>query len=436
MTENMGMDLYGHVSWSDQCAQFLDSLADRLSTLKMEGRPLSDREILGCSPKQVEELFGLQDFSHRVQTDIVVELAYMRSNAFRQRALESLGMQSENNLDALPNDMKQKLKEVYDRIIERGRDAYKYMNFQPIDNPLLSRYDGCKEEDVLMGEVPTVNIFHGQKPVSRRSTDFMNITAHEIAHHLYNHEATGGINPGIYLFNDEKEYGLEGSPYSKINEDDINPRAFLDLNEKIISTSEFADLLKQSQYTKSDIESLIKTLKHLSAAGQLDSDAVYDYDELGALHDEMGVERAADVHGVRIQMLRDGIWNPFSGHPLTEKDIERFHHLHPNNRIFEYWDKEKSQYFLNHIANISTPTQSSVINLVDCRKQANEFMLNSLQTPNDDNKSKENKYSPVPPSPAAMQHDKSNRIQSLASMNYNILEAETVVHQISRQMKI
>ena len=49
-------------------------------------------------------------------------------------------------------------------------------------------------------------------------------------------------------------------------------------------------------------------------------------------------------------LLREGIWTPFSGEPLKRDHLEELQRRYSKTRIFEYWDTEKSQYFLNNIA--------------------------------------------------------------------------------------
>lgn len=68
------------------------------------------------------------------------------------------------------------------------------------------------------------------------------------------------------------------------------------------------------------------------------------------LHDNAGIERAADVLGVRMLMMQEGIWNPFTGEPVTTKQIKEFRKAHPDCRIFEYWNNKEAAYYLNNIA--------------------------------------------------------------------------------------
>ena len=67
-------------------------------------------------------------------------------------------------------------------------------------------------------------------------------------------------------------------------------------------------------------------------------------------HDNVGYERAADIHGVRMLMFKEGIYNPFDGSDVTPEQVGKFMEEYPNSRIFRYWDKKDSRFFLNNIA--------------------------------------------------------------------------------------
>ena len=374
-SKNQRMDLVDHVPWSDRRAQFLDSLADRLSTLKMEGKSLSDKELLGCSHKQVENLFGLQEFSHRVQTDIVVELAYMRSDAFKQRAWQSLGINSERELASLSPEKQEELQEVHDKIIALGRNAYMDVVIETTDNPMDSAY---MTPDDMSEESPMVQIFHGKKHASKVFQE-LNIAAHELSHHLYHSDIYDGISPGIHEDAGEYAYGLEDSPYSRINKDNLIPSRFIGLLYTLQFSPEGIRAMKEGGVSKEERKELSDILKNLKP------DELKDHPDVTE-HDNQGVERAADVHGARMQLLKDGIWNPFSGQPLTMKEIEAFRKRHPDSRIFEYWNNEKAVYFLNNIAEVPKAAQISDlqmggmedplqgIDLANLRKQVNETM--------------------------------------------------------------
>ena len=49
-------------------------------------------------------------------------------------------------------------------------------------------------------------------------------------------------------------------------------------------------------------------------------------------------------------MFKEGIYNPFDGSDVTPEQVGKFMEEYPNSRIFRYWDKKDSRFFLNNIA--------------------------------------------------------------------------------------
>ena len=137
--------------------------------------------------------------------------------------------------------------------------------------------------------------------------------------------------------------------------------------------------LSFSMLSKLSNSQLLSSWKNISFPSSIRDETVEALIE----HDNFGYERAADIHGARMLMLRDGIWNPFSGQPLTEKEIDAFHKKHPNSRIFEYWDKKKAVYFINNIASLQpndskAPGTSTDLTPESLRNQINDNIFKEL----------------------------------------------------------
>ena len=71
--------------------QYLDDIVARISSMKMDGQPIDDAKLLGSDLERGAEMFNLQEFSPKVQADIILGLAYFRSPAFEDREAQSLG---------------------------------------------------------------------------------------------------------------------------------------------------------------------------------------------------------------------------------------------------------------------------------------------------------------------------------------------------------
>ena len=102
---------------------YLDGIAGHLSELKVNGLPLDGNHLLGADLSYGAELFGLQEFSPKVQTDILLSLAYFRSPAFRERVDTSLGY-------APGSYMNRQDAETYNQVVERAREAYRDLTFE------------------------------------------------------------------------------------------------------------------------------------------------------------------------------------------------------------------------------------------------------------------------------------------------------------------
>lgn len=316
--------------------EFLDNLVGRLSQMKVTGKPMTAEQLVGKDLDKVSELFGLEKFPKEIQAEIVTELAYLRSDAYAQRCAQSLGYNSPKD------EMEPEHRAVYDRMVNSGRDAYRNITFNVIDNPLESYYH--RDYDALHGDV---NISSG-KAAPNSTFDTMKIVSHEIAHHIYAEDDDYGINPGKNTDNDEELYGKENSPLRRITDDELNTGKFLGLYQKIFTSPEQNKLVeaavKNGTVTKADYDANIAEVLNAK-------DSIPEVMSETADHDRMGRERAADVHSARMLLLHEGIWNPFSGEPVKNSDIAELRKRHPDCRIFEYWEKNvRAAYFLNNIA--------------------------------------------------------------------------------------
>ena len=312
----------------------LDSITSHMSELKMDGKPLDNEQLLGDNLTKGAELFQLQEFSPQVQTDILVNLAYFRTPEFEKRTAQSLGYDA-------PEMITGKDREVYDNIIQRGKDAYQHLRFE--DSGSLM---GSHTEMDAYGTV-TVRV-----PAGNPDDKGLGVASHETAHYVYNSVAPDAVNPGIYhqgegeSLEPSKHYGKEGSPYDRINESKTDPTRVSARMEELDT-----DYMKEGH-------------------------RVDDY----LKHDNMGYERAADVHGARMTMLREGIWNPFGDEPLTEKHIEEFRQRHPDSRVFDYWNNQEATQYINTIAqsNKGQPSAAKEDLLEELRQQVCENVKTTM----------------------------------------------------------
>lgn len=248
------------------------------------------------------------------ETDLV--RSYFLSDAFKNRVVKSLGYE---NLE----DMSEDDRKVYNDIVTRGKELSVNLRVGFIDRDMRDDVHSCCLSD---NGVTTVLINPNDGGLG------MSILAHELAHHLYSKD---NINPGKYDVEQEyggceKRYGKPDSPLNTINSSDVNER-----RARAIYQGFFEHLSEFVHLDKKDL-----------------SDKLNDYLKEGTYkeHDNAGMERAADVHGVRLLMMQEGIWNPFTGDDVTVDQIRKFRKAHPESRIFEYWNNKEAAYYLNHIA--------------------------------------------------------------------------------------
>lgn len=320
--------------------EYLDDLVSRMSEFKVSGKPLTDEELIGNDLQHGAELFGLQEFSPKVQSDILLSLAYFRSPAFQERVDMSLGYAPGSEMTSLDA-------ETYNSVVERAREAYLDISFKATDD-ITKSHAMVSFDGKTVVSIPDGN---DQHELDSKLYSSLGVTTHEIAHHIYNSAELDSINPGIY-HQDEGEsltssesYGKENSPYNRINES--NPG-----REQVAEWYKQKDLERVKDLYEGGILSKYKYDEYVQRISGMSTEQLMEHEHVDVKlrHDNTGFERAADIHAARIIILQEGIWNPFSGEPLKKEHVEEFQRRHPDSRIFEYWSSKEATYFLNTIA--------------------------------------------------------------------------------------
>lgn len=261
----------------------------------------------------------IQETTEVTQEDIDLVRAYFVSDAYKERIVTSLGYDKLEELT--PDDRK-----VYDEMVRRGEDMVK--------NIRIGDSGGESQSWLFNEDTPAISVS------GRNVNQFgINHLSHEMAHAVYN---TKAINPGIHneertYGGNEKQYGKEGSPLSTINRNEVSEE-----RAKKVYWNYYKNMASSMGMGKNDAKMLLDW--HVG-------------NEKNKMHDNAGIERAADVHGVRLMMLKEGIWNPFSPEPVTEEKVQEFRRRHPDSRIFEYWNDKEAAYYLNNIAMQESPVK-------------------------------------------------------------------------------
>lgn len=307
--------------------KYLDGIASRMSEFKVSGKPIPLEKIIGKDLSMAEKIFGLENFSPRVQAEIVLELAYLRSDAFRERAVRSFGYLNEE-------DMPDNVRKAFDIMIQEGRSAGSEMKFLVGENGDFNH--GPNE----------VRIPSGYPELSKFDNDTMTVS-HEIAHEIYwgsdLYQYKTGNRARETSDGQSFSLGKEESPLMRLDKDKVDIGKFLN--------NYFDSFIKPNLEDWKKVSFADDDYERNFLSGRLD--LLPDYKEQfkeSWEHDEMRSERGSEVHEARMLLLREGIWNPFSGEPLKREHLEKLQRRYSKTRIFEYWDTEKSQYFLNNIA--------------------------------------------------------------------------------------
>ena len=292
------------------------------------------------------ELFDIYD----EQVNVLVERAYLNSEAFRMRTCRSLGYDS---VEQMPRDVK----EAYDGIVRRAQDSNEYLkvlrdvnfggSFYSDSGKLIDR----AETAIRNGELEDYEVELTEKGIRELKSLYVDgvtdprdgvasvnpyevkkigvdVTAHEMAHYVYNRDM---VNPGVHEKDNEYkegtyQLGRKGSPLDEIDRQKIKYNLAYLINS-FGGNTEMAKMVHNPQ--TSEEREMAKEEKE---------------------HDNAGFERAADIHGVRMLMFKEGIFNPFDGSDVTPEQVEKFMEAHPDSRILRYWNKGESRFFLNNIA--------------------------------------------------------------------------------------
>lgn len=320
--------------------EYLDSIVSGMSEFKVSGKPLTDKELIVNDLQHGSELFNLQEFSPKVQTDILLSLAYFRSPAFRERIDTSLGYAPGSEIT--PQDV-----ETYNKIVDRAEEAYSGIIFE-VENDIAKSHHMITFDGKSIVRIPDGN---DQHELDSKLYSSLGVTTHEIAHYIYNSAVPDSINPGVHhqgegeSLTPSESYGRDNSPYNRINESDPTKEQVADWYAKK-DLERIKDLYEGGILSKDKYDKYVQRISGMSPE-QL---AEHEHVDTHLRHDNTGFERAADVHAARMIMLQEGIWNPFSGEPLKREHIEEFQKRHPDSRIFEYWNNREATYFLNTIA--------------------------------------------------------------------------------------
>lgn len=343
--------------------QYLDDIVARISSMKMDGQPIDDAKLLGSDLERGAEMFNLQEFSPKVQTDILLSLAYFRSPAFQERVDMSLGYAPGSEMTSLDA-------ETYNSVVERAREAYLDISFKATDD-ITKSHAMVSFDGKTVVSIPDGN---DQHELDSKLYSSLGVTTHEIAHHIYNSAELDSINPGIY-HQDEGEsltssesYGKENSPYNRINES--NPG-----REQVAEWYKQKDLERVKDLYEGGILSKYKYDEYVQRISGMSTEQLMEHEHVDVKlrHDNTGFERAADVHAARMIMLHEGIWNPFSNEPLKPEHVEQFRQRHPDSRIFEYWNTREATYFLNTIAQNGQEKSPSVGQKQDLQQMIRDF---------------------------------------------------------------
>lgn len=303
---------------------------------------------------------------------ILTERAYLNSEAFRMRACRSLGYES---VEQMPVDVRN----TYDYIIERAQDSNEYLKVIQDDWGMSSFYGNSeqlvtKAKDVIeSGEIDEdeavvlnddINdirgLYVGGKMDPKDGISYVNdneakdvgvnVTAHEMSHYVYNKDQ---VNPGVHENGNEYkgesvQFGKKGSPLDKIDKNRVK-----------------YDLAYLINYFGGNTEVARMVYKPTNIDERMIAKSSRD-------HDNVGFERAADIHGVRMLMFKECIYNPFDGSDVTPEQVGKFMEEYPNSRIFRYWDKKDNIFFLNNIASNDSLQKVAGENLLAALKEKDD----------------------------------------------------------------
>ena len=277
------------------------------------------------------------------------ERAYLVSDAFKERAVRSLGY------DKL-EDMTPEHRTQYDKIVGRAENSVGHLfvrersgNSSFIDpektleliNADLEKYkdNPAKVENLTNLKEKLMNVLEGREVrtgdgYAVYDPDILfrgvpNAVVHEMSHYVYNKE---DINPGVH--GNVNSYAGERTPMGKEN----SPLNEID-RDKIILT---ADYVRDAyRFSPEKLALIVNGFTKESLQFIKNRD----------IHDNTGYERAADIHAIRVEMFLNGKFNMFdSKSQITPEMVDELQKEHPYWRIFQHWENDKARDFLNDIA--------------------------------------------------------------------------------------
>lgn len=295
--------LPGDKSLSESVAS---DIARHVSNIKVDGSPLSNEDLLGSSMGNAVSEYAEKEGFSTVATDYAVAVSYFHSDAFRDRLVHSMGY--ENEADLSGEDRK-----AFDSLLERARSVSSQTDVYYINDTLNSMYVPLK--DATQGHCKNTAYLGGEAVKFGQS-----LAAHEASH-------------GLYIGTTDEEL-LEHVPvYGHLDDRPSSSRKMKGTYGTILRDLVSKTLNALGEPTEKELKAAVKQAEKSAKA-----------------HDDTRSERAADVHGVRMQMLRDGLWNPFSGEPVTPEQVQKYKEMHPDSRIFQYWNVKEATRFLNTLA--------------------------------------------------------------------------------------
>lgn len=286
-----------------------EAIARHVKDIRLDSSPLSNDQLLGSNIGQAISDYAKREGFDDAATDYAITMAYFHSEAFEKRLVRALGHET---LD----EMSVEERRTYDEILNKARQATDKTDVYYIKEAINSFFTPLSNNDLGKNNLA----FMGANDVLGLS-----VAAHEVAHALY--------NP---FFDDIIDH--RSSRY------DVNMKSYQTLDERPSS------IRKIKETYKDVLQDMERQVLFASGAAELTKEEKKGIRNRIREHDDSRFERAADVYGVRMLMLREGLWNPFSGEEITPDKVKEFKKLHPDSRIFQYWNIKEATYYLNNLA--------------------------------------------------------------------------------------
>ncbi len=305
----------------------VEGIAQHVRDIKSDGSRLSNEQLLGSNIDQVISDYAKKEGFGEAATDYAVTMAYFHSDAFQNRLLHSFGHEK---IDDMSSDERR----TYDEILNKARSASSQTDVYFIKEALNSFF---LPKEATPEENRNIAFMGGGEVIG------MNIAAHEVAHAVY--------DPTFdeIMEHRKERYGVNMESYQTIGN---NPSSEKKMNETYRNILQEMSSRTLSALGVSEEDVSKKLTKDIKKAVKEDLKE----------HDDLRYERAADVYGVRMLMLREGLWNPFSGEELTPDKVREFKKNHPDSRIFQYWNIKEATFYLNNLADNGVYENHSLLN--------------------------------------------------------------------------